>query len=284
MLRPRISPARWIREVWLLDTNVKPTIEDFLEELAQSSCSALLLDYDGTLAPFHTDRDHALPYPGVAALLQEIMNTGHTRVVLITGRPAHDVVPLLRLVPPPEIWGVYGLQRLKPDGTCEMRQLDEAVARALEGATRWVNELGFGNLVEVKPGSVAVHWRGLEDSEAARIRGTVLLGWLPIAERARMTLQDFDGGVEMVMSDCNKGDAVREFLATLNSAVSIAYLGDDQADEEAFRALQNRGLRILVRPEWRETAADVWLRPPEELVDFLFQWLTVLPRREVSRP
>jgi trehalose-6-phosphatase len=70
----------------------------------------------------------------------------------------------------------------------------------------------------------------------------------------------------------------------LNSAVSIAYLGDDQADEEAFRALQNRGLRILVRPEWRETAADVWLRPPEELVDFLFQWLTVLPRREVSPP
>lgn len=263
----------------MLDTQVKPTLENFLEELAQSPASALLLDYDGTLAPFQVDRDRAFPYPGVSALLQDIMSTGHTRVMLITGRRAEDVVPLLGVVPHPEIWGTYGLQRLRPDGTCEMPRLDETIADALEGATQWVNELGFGNQVEVKPGSVAVHWRGLEESVATRIRATVLLGWLPIADRARMVLQDFDGGVEMVMSGCSKGAAVREFLADLNAEVPLAYLGDDHADEDAFRVLQNRGLRILVRPEWRETAADLWLRPPEELVKFLSQWLTVCRRR-----
>jgi len=156
-----------------------------------------------------------------------------------------------------------------------MPRLDEAVVDALESATQWVNGLGFSDLVEIKQGSVAVHWRGLEDSVATRIRGTVLLGWLPIADRARMTLQEFDAGVEINMSGCNKGDAVRAFLAELNPAIPVAYLGDDQADEDAFRALQNRGLCVLVRPEWRETAADVWLRPPEELVKFLFQWLAV---------
>jgi trehalose-phosphatase len=203
------------------------------------------------------------------------MNTGHTRVGLITGRPAEDIVPLLGLVPHPEIWGAYGLQRLKPDGTCEPPCLNENIVEALAAAMTWLKELGFSHLAELKPGSVAVHWRGLEDAAAASIRGTVLLGWLPIADRARMTLQEFDDGVEIKMSGSNKGDAVREFLAELHSAIPIAYLGDDQADEDAFRALQNRGLRILVRPEWRETAADVWLRPPEELVNFLFQWLTV---------
>lgn len=262
----------------MLDTQVKPTIENFLEELAQSPTSALLLDYDGTLAPFHVERDRAFPYPGVSALLRDIMSTGHTRVVLITGRRVEDVVPLLGVVPPPEVWGVYGLQRLKPDGTCEMPRVDETIAHALEGAVQWVNELGFGNQLEAKPGSVAVHWRGLEESAATRIRATVLLGWLPIADRARMVLQDFDGGVEIVMSGCNKGAAVREFLEELNSEIPLAYLGDDQADEDAFRALQNRGLRVLVRPEWRESAADVWLQPPEELVRFLFQWLAVCRR------
>ena len=153
--------------------------------------------------------------------------------------------------------------------------MDENVVQALAAAAQWLNELGFSNLAEPKPGSVAVHWRGLEDSVATRIRSTVLLGWLPIADRARLTLQEFEGGVEIKMSGSNKGDAVREFLAELDSAIPVAYLGDDLADEDAFRILQNRGLRILVRPEWRETGADVWLRPPEELLNFLFQWLAV---------
>jgi trehalose 6-phosphate phosphatase len=259
----------------LLGTQAKLNPENFLEELARSSKSALLLDYDGTLAPFQVERDRAFPYPGVSALLQDIMATGHTRVVLITGRRAEDVVPLLGLAPPPEIWGAYGLQRLKPDGSCEMPRVDENVVQALAAAAQWLNELGFGDQAELKPGSVAVHWRGLEESVATRIRGNVLLGWLPIADRARMTLQEFDCGVEITMPGANKGDAVREFLAELDSGIPVAYLGDDQADEDAFRALQNRGLRVLVRPEWRQTEADVWLRPPEELLNFLFQWLAV---------
>jgi len=263
------------KEAWLLETDAKLTAEHFFEELAQSPAGALLLDYDGTLAPFQVERDRAFPYPGVSALLQEIMNTGHTQVVVITGRRAQDVIPLLGLVPHPEIWGVYGLQRLKSDGTCEMPRLEENVVQALAAAAEWVNELEFGNVLELKPGSVAVHWRGLEESLATRIRGNVLLGWLPIADRALMTLQEFDGGVEMKLATSDKGDAVRKFVAELDSAISVAYLGDDQADEDAFRVLQNRGLRVLVRPEWRETGADVWLRPPEELVKFLFQWLTI---------
>jgi trehalose-6-phosphatase len=53
---------------------------------------------------------------------------------------------------------------------------------------------------------------------------------------------------------------------------AIAYLGDDITDEDAFRAVKVRGLGILVRTEFRETAADVWLRPPEELASFLQLW------------
>ena len=55
-----------------------------------------------------------------------------------------------------------------------------------------------------------------------------------------------------------------------NSAV--AYLGDDMTDEDAFQAVKARGLAVLVRPQFRPTAADVWLRPPEELVAFMQHW------------
>jgi trehalose-6-phosphatase len=33
----------------------------------------LMLDYDGTLAPFRKERDEALPYPGVDEALQTIV-------------------------------------------------------------------------------------------------------------------------------------------------------------------------------------------------------------------
>jgi trehalose 6-phosphate phosphatase len=128
-------------------------------------------------------------------------------------------------------------------------------------------------LIEHKPGSLALHWRGLPDQEVADIRDRVLMGWLPIAENSYLTLQHFDGGVEIRIAERNKGDAVRAILAELDVDAPVAYLGDDDTDEDAFRALQDRGLRVLVRPHWRETAADLWLRPPAQLLAFLSDWL-----------
>jgi hypothetical protein len=37
-----------------------------------------------------------------------------------------------------------------------------------------------------------------------------------------------------------------------------------------------RGIGVLVRPEFRETTADIWLRPPQELVDFMERWAVKL--------
>jgi trehalose-6-phosphatase len=38
-------------------------LDAFLQQLKIAPSSALLLDYDGTLAPFDVDRNRAFPYP-----------------------------------------------------------------------------------------------------------------------------------------------------------------------------------------------------------------------------
>jgi len=247
--------------------------EQFMNAVAQSPVSALLLDYDGTLAPFCLNRQQAFPYPGMTELLQEIIVCGRTRVVIVTGRNAHEVIPLLAIHPSLEIWGCHGLERLRPDGTYEAPRVEEPVLHALADADRWLRYQELHNRAEFKTGAVAIHWRGLDEATAAEIRGQVLLGWLPIAQSTPMELLEFDGGIEMRMPGRDKGDAVRTILDEIGPEVPVAYLGDDLTDERAFLALGTLGLSVLVRPEWRETAAAVWIRPPEGLREFLTRWL-----------
>jgi len=247
-------------------------VEEFLSQVARAPLSALLLDYDGTLAPFSVDRQQAVPYAGLPALLQRIVDTARTRLVIVTGRDAREIGPLLDLQPSLEVWGSHGLQRLKPDGTCEMPQIPLRVAQTLEEARQWLTYQGLQDIAEFKPGSVAVHWRALEETAATLLRGRILLGWFPIAERGSLQLLEFDGGVEIRMADLDKGDAVRTVMEEVGDDIPVAYLGDDATDERAFRALGESGLTILVRPQQRRTSAQIWLKPPHELLDFLNRW------------
>lgn len=100
-------------------TNNKPdALEPFFLRLQSASSRVLLLDYDGTLAPFRTDVRKALPYPGVLELLDSIM-AASTRVVVLSGRWTRDLIALLCLKQLPEIWGTHGSERLTSEGRYE---------------------------------------------------------------------------------------------------------------------------------------------------------------------
>ena len=155
---------------------------------------------------------------------------------------------------------------------------------ALDHAQRCIDDLHLSRRLEQKPGTLAIHWRGLPDDEIHEIRGQVLSGWLPIADRASLIVEDFDGGVEIRSALCSKADVVRTILSHTHPEAPVAYLGDDVADEQVFDALHGRGLRVLVRPHWRDTTADLWLRPPEQLMEFLADWLKACRAAPKSQP
>jgi trehalose 6-phosphate phosphatase len=257
-------------------------LESFLQTVACARRSLLMLDFDGTLAPFHHDRGKVLPYPGITPVLQEILEAGKTRVVIVSGRDAMELIPLLALEPHLEVWGLHGLQRLKADGSIEVSALDETTLRALAVADEWLATQQLQHTAEFKAGSIAVHWRGLNLPEAQDIHRRVMLGWTDIAKHSGLDLLQFDGGVEIRSTNANKGAAVRTLLGEMNSDAPAAYLGDDTTDEEAFEAINGLGLSILVRPVWRPTAAQFWLKPPHELLDLLTRWLDVCLEQDES--
>lgn len=247
-------------------------LEVFLKTIPTAQQRVLLLDYDGTLAPFRVERDQAVPYDGVRELLTSILAVQRTRLVVISGRAVQDLIPLLG-EPLPEIWGSHGWERLLPDGTYSAPEFDTDAAEGLAHARAWVRQSNLGkDRVEDKPASVAIHWRGLDPQEVEAVRAVALQGWSPLAHASGLTLKSFDGGIELGVPGKDKGVAVRTILAEVGANSVAAYLGDDRTDEDAFEAIKGRGLGILVRPELRATAASVWLKPPEEMLEFLKHW------------
>ena len=258
-------------------------IDGFMETLADAPRRLLMLDYDGTIAPFHKERDQAYPYPAIAATLQEIVRDGRTRVVIISGRDVEDLSRRLRIRPTPELWGLYGMQRRRTNGTVEAERMEESYLDALSEADRWLEYQQLRRFAEAKKGSMALHWRGLSERKADEMRARALLGWEPIADRSGLRLLEFDGGVEIRVPGTDKGDVVRLLVAEGGPGLASAYLGDDASDEAAFLALGDSGMSVLVRPQLRPTAARLWLKPPDDVLDFLRKWQFVSRRNSHGR-
>jgi trehalose-phosphatase len=232
-----------------------------------------MLDYDGTLAPFHVDRFAATPYPGVEERLAILSGLARVRLVLVSGRSARELHDLLRPGIRAEIWGSHGRERLGNDGAYELFALDPLQQATLEQVGREMSGLGWAETLEVKPSSLAVHWRNFDATTQRRISSTVESVFGRLGETDGVHLLPFDGGLELRSTDRTKGTAVAQILTQEAVALPAAYLGDDLTDEDAFATLGSRGFSILVRGEVRESAAQFWLRPPEELLEFLDGWI-----------
>lgn len=256
------------------DTHTKTVLTDFLDRLNTAPTSALLLDYDGTLAPFQTKRDHAYPYPGVVRIIDKIIRCGNTKIIMVTGRPVRELQTLFPSSNNLEIWGEHGMEHFLDGETYQRTPIDSGIAATLARAERWLIETSLDSLAEIKPGGIAIHWRGLSDAEIERVQARTEEGWIGLAEQPGLKLLNFEGGLELRAAHPNKGDAIAAILKNLKPTTQVAFLGDDFTDEDAFRVLGDRGLSVLVRSEYRETRAKAWLKPPHELLDFFEQWLS----------
>jgi trehalose-phosphatase len=254
-------------------------VEDFFSAFSGAATPFLLLDYDGTLASFRLDRFQARPWAGVRDLLTAIQRQGRTRMVMITGRPAHEIAPLLGLDPPLEVWGLHGAEHLLPDGRRELEQASFAAQKILKKLRETLNADSLGGRFEDKANGVVMHWRGASPARARIIQQRTRALFDPFAGRNGLFLLEFEAGVELRVG-CDKGGAVEKILqdagANHQAAWPVAYLGDDFTDESAFSTVNDacpQGLSVLVRREWRETEADIWLRPPAGVKWFLQKWL-----------
>jgi trehalose 6-phosphate phosphatase len=219
--------------------------------------AAIVLDFDGTLAPIVARPEDARPLPGVAEALVELVPRVR-RLAVVTGRPTAFVrerLPVEGL----EVVGLYGLEGMPP-------LPDELVAAVRDAAATEP-----GATLEHKRSTVAVHVRGAPDPDAAEWRLRPRLS--AIAGPAGLALLTGKRVLELAPPGGGKGAAVRRIT---EDADAVLVAGDDLADVEAFAALDGSDAvvcRVAVlgveTPEELRLRADVGVDGPEGLLELL---------------
>lgn len=250
--------------------------------LVDPTTTAVITDFDGTLAPIVTDPYGARPAPDAVRALGALADTFGV-VAVVSGRPVAFLEErLVTAGNPPSgravrFSGLYGLEWSWGDGRItvepEAERWRPVVADVSE---RFGANAPPGVLVEPKGLTVTVHWRGAPDAE----------GWVRRqveAEEARSGLRGHPGRMSVELRPplaFDKGSVVRQLVSGCTAA---CFLGDDVGDLPAFAALRGlatesglAALSIAVVDEESDAlvvqAADVRLSGPEQAVQVL-QWL-----------
>jgi trehalose-phosphatase len=268
-----------------LDQKEAERLYRFFNSVQFAQAPLLLLDYDGTLADFRIDRFTARPWAGARELLNAIQKDNRTHLLVVTGRPASEINPLLKLDTPVEVWGLHGAERLYADGQRELEGAPPEALVKLDELREKLRRDPFGGLFEDKPNAVVMHWRGHSPRRAELIEQKTRALFEPAAQLSGLSLLPFESGIELRVGR-DKGGAVEAIVAQSEAGTPVTYVGDDLTDESAFCAvnsLRNPHLSVLMRRVWRQTAAEVWLQPPEGLRWFLRQWMNAISVKAPAR-
>jgi trehalose-phosphatase len=246
-----------------------PSALEHVQEIARRGDRlAVFLDYDGTLAPIVSHPEDAWLPDSMQQTLRSL--AARVPVAILSGRDLDDVRGRV-LVDGIVYAGSHGFDIAGAGGL--RRELGAAYLPVLDMAETELREALDeipGAQLERKHFSVAAHYRNVSENDAFK----VALAVDAVAAR-HPELRRIDGKkVHELLPDIdwNKGKAVLWLLETLDllrGKVLPIYIGDDRTDEDAFRALERRGVAILVSEQPQVTAASYWLNNPEEVERFL---------------
>jgi trehalose 6-phosphate phosphatase len=243
--------------------------------VAHPETAALLLDFDGSLAPIVVDPATAVAPAETLAVLR-LLSERLLVVGIVSGRPLDflaGAVPLDTV----ELVGQYGLERRVGGATivdpAALAYRDAVATAAHEAERRWPD------LLVERKGEIAVtvHWRSVGEAGAGVAREIEALG-------AELGLEVYPTRMACELRPplaVDKGSAVRMLLADAPAARNAAFAGDDRGDIPAFDALAaleeqgrlDRVLRIAVRsdeaPGGLVERADLVVEGPAGLLEWL---------------
>lgn len=244
-----------------------------MDEIKEADRLLLLLDYDGTLTPIVGTPKGAVLSDSMRQLLGELTQHKKIDVCIVSGRSLEDIKNLVN------IHGIiyvgnhgfeaagirYEVPGLNP---LKLRPFIKEICHEIAERLRDIN----GVLIDEKGLTASVHYRQVSEEEIDAVKEKVEE---VINSYSEVKLTEGRKVLEIRPSvDWDKGRIAALIVGTFSEKypkenILPIYIGDDATDEDAFEALKEKGVTILVSVRRKPTSASYYIRNQGEVIKFL---------------
>lgn len=246
-----------------------------IEDKIKDKYLFIFLDFDGTLVPIARTPDKAILPKKAKELLKRLVDNPRLKIACVSGRAIEDVknkIGLKGII----YSGNHGLEiegpkiNFKPMFSPRYRIIIERIKNDLELKISSVD----GAFVEDKRLSLSLHYRLVNKSQVPLLKTIFHEAVILYLVRNRIKIKPGKMVLEVRPPvEWDKGKVVlwllsRQKFALKKENILPIYIGDDATDEDAFKALKNKGLTIFVG-EHKDSCAKYYLRNQAEVTEFL---------------
>ena len=258
--------------------------EDLKQVFKQARTRMILLDYDGTLAPYAPLPQNAVPTPALINLLERLGQDEKTTTAVISGRSRADL----------EQWfgGIANIWLAAEHGAV----LRSPVSREWElahasSSDEWKRRLfpilehfvarTPGSFIEEKEFSLVWHYRMADPEFGDWLANDLVANLEQMLAESPVRAVKGQKTVEVKLVWANKGEVYSRLLQSESKPDFIMAAGDDVTDEDLFAQLPPSAWTIHVGPG--RSRARYYLAGPDEMVDLVTQ-LSHLLATEMNPP
>ncbi|MBF0388013.1 MAG: trehalose-phosphatase [Candidatus Omnitrophica bacterium] len=232
---------------------------------------AVFLDYDGTLSAIApTPSEAKLPF-ATQEILKALVKIKNVKVGIISGRSLSDLRKTVQ-VSGLTFVGSHGME-IQSEGIASKRVSNQYMQELRELRCRLKGEVRdlSGILLELKPFSLAIHYRKASSGDEKRVKRIVLDICNDAVHQGSISIMSGKKVIEiMPPTAMDKGQAVEKLLKLWGrKKVLPVFIGDDRTDEAAFEVLQDRGLTIRVGESDAHSHAAYYLDSVDDVRTFL---------------
>ncbi len=220
----------------------KRVVSALSKRFKNSSLRVLFLDYDGTLVPFASRPEKALPDNELKNLLAVLSSLGE--IVLISGRDRNTLEKWfgdleIALVAEHGVWGKMGGEWFM------LEALDDKWKEQVRPILELFVDRTPGTFIEEKEYSLAWHYRMADPDLAAKRARELKNTLLQLVANLNLGVMEGNKVIEVKDARINKGRAV-SFWLSQKSWDFVFAAGDDVTDEDMFSVLPDEAISIKV--------------------------------------
>jgi trehalose-phosphatase len=236
----------------------------------------LILDYDGTLTPIKARPEEAKLSKNMRNLLNKLRKK--VQVAIVSGRSLEEIEELVRIKK--IIYaGNHGLEiNMEKEKFVYSPALE--VVPIIKGISEQLRKSPIkGTQVEDKKFTVSFHYRRVDPTEVKEAKSFFNRAVSLWVKEKKIEVRRGKKVLEIRPSGWDKGKTLEWIWDRLGKNLFPIYIGDDQTDEDAFLAVGEKGLSLLVTRRKKLSYANYYLKKVEEVKRFLENLLSLFNKK-----